>query len=81
MLTESNIRVQQYDTVQWQWYVDRKEMNLWVATSSLVVGVSLEVNKSIIKDACYFFHNKRYAVHQCDSALLKWQARKFSYNI
>lgn len=52
MLTESITRVQQYDTVQGQWYVDRKEMNLWVDASSLVVGVSLEVNKSVIKDAC-----------------------------
>lgn len=44
--------VRLYVPVQREWYVNGMEINMWVDACSLAVGLSLEVNRLVMKDAC-----------------------------
>ena len=52
MLAETMARVCDSDPVGVDWCVESNEMNVWVDTSSMAMGVALGVNGSIVEDAC-----------------------------
>lgn len=53
MLTETVTRVREMDPVVGDWCVSVQKMKVWVGTSSLAMGTSLEVNGGIVEDACW----------------------------
>ena len=46
-------RVMQDDPVQGDWCINENELTVWVDASSMAMGVTLEVNGSIIEDTCW----------------------------
>ena len=53
MLTEAMDRVSQVDLCRGKWYVTSKELDILVDMSSLIIGVLLELHRTIIKDMCW----------------------------
>ena len=49
---ETIVRVES-DPARGDWYMQGKEMNVWIDASSLVIGVLLEKNGAVIKDVCW----------------------------
>lgn len=50
MVEETLMRVQQNDPTYGDWCADGEKVNLWVDTSSLVIGVLLEEDRNILED-------------------------------
>lgn len=53
MLVEMLVRVQQDNPIRGNWCVNECEFTVWVDASSLVTGIVLEADGSVIKDACW----------------------------
>ena len=53
ILAETLTRVQEADPVGGTWYMDGKEITVWVDKNSVATGVALETNGMVIKDACW----------------------------
>ena len=53
MVVETITRVKKNDPARGDWCMKGKEMNVWVDASYLPIGVLLEKNGAVIKDACW----------------------------
>ena len=45
--------MQQDDLAYGDWYVDSKELNVWVDASSVAIGVALEWRETVLEDTCW----------------------------
>lgn len=52
MLIETGTQMKQADPFKGKWCVDGREFTMWVDASSLVTGITMESDGSIVKDAC-----------------------------
>ena len=53
MITEVVARVHQENSVRGKWCVDGPELDVWVDTTSLATGVSLEYDRAVVEDASW----------------------------
>ena len=53
ILAETLTRVREADPIGENWCLDGKEITIWVDASSVAIGVALEMNGTVIEDACW----------------------------
>ena len=84
MLTKTVARVTRDNPVWGDWCIDKNEFTIWVAASSLAMGVALEANSAVMEDACWLQPEndaKHINLAELDTTLkrvnlaLQWQAR------
>ena len=70
ILAETLTRVREADPVGGNWCTDSKEITAWVDASSVATGVALEMNETVIEDACWLCPiNNHINLAELDTAL------------